>query len=146
MVNSDLPVSSSTQLANSRVSEAAIECPKCVDEHQVKMPSRPTIERIYKKSATTQQGHHNTGSDKETVVSSYMTPKLLRPKTIPTPKMCPTTPQAKVSAKVNPAGSPDCRPESRTSNRSPAVAFLFADGASPNLPANNIKVVHVTII
>ena len=58
----------------------------------------------------------------------------------------PTVPQAKVSASVNPAGSPVCRPESRASSLSPAVAFLFADGASPNLPANNIRVVDVTII
>uniref|UniRef100_A0A2P2KRP3 Uncharacterized protein MANES_14G134800 n=1 Tax=Rhizophora mucronata TaxID=61149 RepID=A0A2P2KRP3_RHIMU len=32
------------------------------------------------------------------------------------------------------------------SSFSPAVAFLFADGASPNLPANSIRVVLVTII
>jgi hypothetical protein len=60
--------------------------------------------------------------------------------------MCPTVPQAKVSARVNPAGSPVCKPESLASNFSPAVAFLFADGANPNLPANNIRVVDATII
>lgn len=92
------------------------------------------------------QRNHNTGNDKATFVSSYMAPKFLSPKTTPTPMMCPTTPQAKVSAKVNPAGSPVCSPESRTSNLRPAVAFRLAEGARPNLPANSIRVVLVTII
>jgi hypothetical protein len=42
--------------------------------------------------------------------------------------MWPTAPHASVSASVNPAGSPVCRPESRASSLSPAVAFRFADG------------------
>lgn len=71
---------------------------------------------------------------------------FLRPRTTPTPIMWPTVPQAKVSASVNPAGSPVCKPESLASSFSPAVAFLFADGANPNLPANSIKVVEATII
>jgi hypothetical protein len=47
---------------------------------------------------------------------------------------------------VKPAGSPVCRPESLTSSLNPAVDFLFAVGANPNLPANSIRVVEVTII
>ncbi|KAI9091408.1 hypothetical protein K1719_028219 [Acacia pycnantha] len=60
--------------------------------------------------------------------------------------MWPTVPQAKVSARVKPAGSPVCKLESLTSSFTPAVAFLFADGANPNLPANNIRLVDATII
>ena len=70
----------------------------------------------------------------------------LRPRTTPTPMMWPTTPHAKVSARVKPAGSPVCNPESLTSSFSPAVDFLFADGANPNRPANSIRLVDVTII
>ena len=71
---------------------------------------------------------------------------FLRPSTTPTPMMCPTVPHASVSARVNPAGSPVCSPESRASSFSPAVAFLFADGASPKRPANNINDVLATIM
>ena len=78
--------------------------------------------------------------------SFYRAPILLRPRTTPTPIMCPTDPQAKVSARVKPAGSPVCNPESLISSFSPAVDFLFADGANPNLPANNIRLVLVIII
>lgn len=52
-------------------------------------------------------------------------PVFLSPSTMPTPRMWPTAPQASVSARVNPTGSPVCRPESRASSLSPAVA----DGA-----------------
>ena len=76
----------------------------------------------------------------------YSAPMFLRPRTTPTPIMWPKDPHAKVSARVKPAGSPVCRPESLTSSFNPAVDFLFADGANPNLPANSIKVVEVTII
>ena len=71
---------------------------------------------------------------------------FLSPSTMPTPRMWPTAPHASVSARVNPAGSPVCSPESRASSFSPAVAFRFADGASPNRPANSISVVVVTMI
>ena len=71
---------------------------------------------------------------------------FLRPSTTPTPIICPTTPHPNVSARVKPAGSPVCRPESLASNFKPAVAFRFADGANPNRPANNIRLVEVTII
>lgn len=77
---------------------------------------------------------------------SYNAPMFLRPRTTPTPIMWPTAPHAKVSARVNPARSPVCKPESLTSSFNPAVAFLFADGASPNLPANSMRLVLVTII
>jgi hypothetical protein len=70
----------------------------------------------------------------------------LSPRTIPTPIMCPNAPKAKVSVAVKPAGSPVCRPESLSTSLSPAVDFLFAEGASPNLPANNNKVVDATMI
>ncbi len=43
---------------------------------------------------------------------NYRTPTPLRPRTMPTPMMCPITPHAKVSVAVKPAGSPVCRPES----------------------------------
>lgn len=75
-----------------------------------------------------------------------MAPMFLRPSTTPTPIMWPTTPHANVSARVKPAGSPVCRPESLASSFRPAVAFRFADGANPNRPANNIRLVEVTII
>lgn len=76
----------------------------------------------------------------------YREPMLLRPRTTPTPMMWPTLPHAKVSARVKPAGSPVCNPESLASSFSPAVDFLFADGANPNRPANSIRLVDITII
>ncbi|KAM7465034.1 hypothetical protein LguiB_012596 [Lonicera macranthoides] len=71
---------------------------------------------------------------------------FLRPRTTKTNNvMRPTVPQAKVSARVKPAGSPVWMPESLISLALTllAVAFLFADGAiaSPNLSANSVKLV-----
>eukprot|EP00252_Welwitschia_mirabilis_P026999 TRINITY_DN907_c0_g1_i1.p1 TRINITY_DN907_c0_g1~~TRINITY_DN907_c0_g1_i1.p1 ORF type:complete len:132 (-),score=29.78 TRINITY_DN907_c0_g1_i1:336-731(-) len=73
-------------------------------------------------------------------------PMALRPRTIPTPMIWPRAPQARVSVPVKPAGSPVWRPESLSCNFSPAVDFLLAEGANPNLPANSMRVVLVTII
>jgi hypothetical protein len=53
----------------------------------------------------------------------------LRLSTMPTPRMWSTVSQASVSARVNPVGSPVCRPESSASSFSPVVALRFADGA-----------------
>ncbi len=77
---------------------------------------------------------------------NYRTPTPLRPRTMPTPMMCPITPHAKVSVAVKPAGSPVCRPESLSTRWSPARAFLLAEGARPNLPATSIRVVDPTMI
>lgn len=79
-------------------------------------------------------------------LSIYNPPVAFRPWTIPTPITCPIAPQARVSVAENPAGSPVWRPESLSTSLSPAVDFLLAEGARPNLPANNINVVDATMI
>lgn len=76
----------------------------------------------------------------------YRPPVALSPRTIPTPMMWPITPQARVSVAVKPAGSPVWRPESLSTSFNPDKAFLLADGARPNRPANSIKVVEATMI
>lgn len=75
-----------------------------------------------------------------------MPPMALRPRTIPTPMMWPIAPKARVSARVNPAGSPVWRPDGLSTSCNPDRAFLFADGARPNLPANRKRVVDPTTI
>ncbi len=65
---------------------------------------------------------------------------------MPTPRMCPRTPNAKVSVAVKPAGSPVWRPESLSTSFKPARAFLLAEGARPNLPAKSRSVVDATTI